>query len=81
MRYVVFTTKHRDGRCMLDSKLRDDKVTDPKCPFHDDPRADVTRMIFDAFRTEGMWTGAHFSNSPILEKTWRRITARGRAEV
>jgi len=61
MRYVVFTTKHHDGFCMFDTKLTDYKITDPRCPFHDDPRADVTRAIFDAFRAEGMWTGAYFS--------------------
>jgi len=61
MRYVVFTTKHHDGFCMFDTKLTDYKITDPSCPFHDDPRADVTKAIFDAFRAEGLWVGAYFS--------------------
>ncbi|HRH36807.1 MAG TPA: alpha-L-fucosidase, partial [Flavobacteriales bacterium] len=59
--YVVFTTKHHDGFCMFDTKLTDYKVTSPSCPFHDDPRADIAKHMFDAFRNEGLWTGAYFS--------------------
>ena len=61
MKYVVFTTKHHDGFCMFDTKLTDYRVTDPKCPFHDDPRANIAKGVFDAFRAEGLWTGAYFS--------------------
>jgi alpha-L-fucosidase len=61
MKYVVFTTKHHDGFCMFDSKYTDYKVTDPACPFSTNPRSNITREIFDAFRAEGMWTGAYFS--------------------
>jgi alpha-L-fucosidase len=61
MRYVVFTTKHHDGFCMWDTKYTDYKITDPGCPFSKDPRADVTKGIFDAFRQRGFWTGAYFS--------------------
>lgn len=61
MRYMIFTTKHHDGFTMFDSRWTDYKITDPGCPFHDDPRADVTRQIFDAFRAEGMWVGPYFS--------------------
>ena len=61
MKYVVFTTKHHDGFCMFDTKLTDYCVTDPKCPFHDDPRANLAKGVFDAFRNEGLWTGAYFS--------------------
>lgn len=61
MRYVVFTTKHHDGFCMFDSKLTDYKITDTGCPFHTNPKANVTKEIFDAFRTEGMWVGPYFS--------------------
>ena len=61
MKYVVFTTKHHDGFCMFDTKLTDYRVTDPKCPFHDDPRANLAKGVFDAFRAEGLWTGAYFS--------------------
>lgn len=61
MKYVVFTTKHHDGFCMFDSKYTDYKITDKGCPFHTNPKADVTQAIFDAFRAEGMWAGAYFS--------------------
>ncbi len=61
MRYVIFTTKHHDGFCMFDTKQTDYKITDDECPFHSNPRANVTKEIFDAFRAEGFWTGAYFS--------------------
>ncbi|MCB0563465.1 MAG: alpha-L-fucosidase [Phaeodactylibacter sp.] len=61
MKYVVFTTKHHDGFCMFDSKYTDYKVTSPQCPFHTDPRTNITQEIFDAFRAEGLWAGAYFS--------------------
>lgn len=61
MRYVVFTTKHHDGFCMFDSKQTDYKITDPKCPFSSNPRADVTREIFQTFRNDGFKVGAYFS--------------------
>jgi len=61
MKYVVFTTKHHDGFCMFDTKLTDYKVTDPGCPFHTHRRANIAKEVFDAFRAEGLWTGAYFS--------------------
>lgn len=61
MRYVVFTTKHHDGFCMFDTKYTDYKITSEKTPFHTNPKANITKEIFDAFRNEGMWTGAYFS--------------------
>ncbi|MFM8433613.1 MAG: alpha-L-fucosidase [Bacteroidota bacterium] len=61
MRYVVFTTKHHDGFCMWDTKYTDYKITDVKCPFSNDTRKDVTKEIFNAFRSRGFWTGAYFS--------------------
>ena len=61
MRYVVFTTKHHDGFSMFDTRQTDYRITSPETPFSDDPRANVTREIFDAFRAEGLWTGAYFS--------------------
>jgi len=61
MKYVVFTTKHHDGFCMFDTKLTDYKISGEKTPFHSDPRANVAKEIFNAFRAEGFWTGAYFS--------------------
>ncbi|MBR4433539.1 MAG: alpha-L-fucosidase, partial [Bacteroidaceae bacterium] len=59
MKYVVFTTKHHDGFCLFDSKETDYTVT--HSGFAGDPRADVARYVFDAFRAEGMMTGCYFS--------------------
>ncbi|MCX6306355.1 MAG: alpha-L-fucosidase [Bacteroidetes bacterium] len=61
MKYVIFTTKHHDGFCMFDTKQTDYSITDAACPFHSNPRADVTKEIFNAFRAQGFWTGAYFS--------------------
>ncbi len=61
LKYVVFTTKHHDGFCMFDSKYTDYKVTDSACAFSSNPRSNIAKEIFDAFRNEGLWTGAYFS--------------------
>ena len=61
MKYVVFTTKHHDGFSMFDTKLTDYRITSQNTPFHTNPKADVTRAIFDAFRAQGFWIGAYFS--------------------
>src|SRR6218665_121146 len=61
MKYLVFTTKHHDGFCMFDTKQTDYSITNENCPFSANPKADVTAAIFDAFRKQGIWTGAYFS--------------------
>ncbi len=61
MKYVVFTTKHHDGFAMFDTKQSDYKITDPKTPFANNPRANVTKEIFQAFRNDGFKIGAYFS--------------------
>lgn len=61
MKYVIFTTKHHDGFSMFDTKLTNYKITDAECPFSVNPRANVTKEIFGAFREQGLWTGAYFS--------------------
>lgn len=61
MKYVVFTTKHHDGFCMFDTKYTDYKVTDPACPFSANPKKNIAKEVFDAFRHEGLWAGAYFS--------------------
>ncbi|MBO7237471.1 MAG: alpha-L-fucosidase, partial [Kiritimatiellae bacterium] len=60
-RYLIFTTKHHDGFCLFDSKYSDYKTTSPKCPFSDDPRADIVRTVFDAFRAKDIPVVAYFS--------------------
>ncbi|MCQ2149770.1 MAG: alpha-L-fucosidase [Bacteroidales bacterium] len=59
MKYMVFTTKHHDGFCMYDSKYTDFKITNT--PFGSDPRSNVTKEIFDAFRAKDFMIGAYFS--------------------
>lgn len=61
MKYVVFTTKHHDGFTMFDSKYTDYKVTDPECGFSSNPKSNIAKEIFDAFRNKGLWAGAYFS--------------------
>lgn len=59
MRYLVFTTKHHDGFCMWDTKQTDFNIA--KGPFKNNPKADVARYVFDAFRKQGFMIGAYFS--------------------
>lgn len=61
MKYVIFTTKHHDGFCMFDSKYTDYKITDKKCPFHTNKRANIAEEIFYTFRDKGFMTGVYFS--------------------
>jgi len=61
MKYMVFTTKHHDGFSMFDSKFTDYKITDKGTPFSSNPRSNVTKEIFNAFRNENFWVGAYFS--------------------
>jgi len=61
MKYVVFTTKHHDGFCMFDTKETDYKITSPKTPFSTNPRSNVAKEIFNAFRKENFLIGAYFS--------------------
>ena len=61
MKYMVVTTKHHDGFTMFDSKYTDYKITDPKTPFHTNPKANVVKEIFNSFRNEDFMIGAYFS--------------------
>jgi alpha-L-fucosidase len=61
MKYVVFTTKHHDGFNMFDTKYSDYKITDKDCPFSVNPKSNVTKEIFSAFRDKNFWIGAYFS--------------------
>lgn len=69
MRYLVFTTKHHDGFCMFGTHLTDYSVTDPGCPFHANPRANITLEVFRAFRERGFGIGAYFSK-PDWHSPW-----------
>jgi alpha-L-fucosidase len=75
MKYMVFTTKHHDGFCMFDSKYTDYKITDKNCPFSVNPKADVTKEIFSAFRKENFWVGAYFSKPDWHSDTywWKKF--------
>lgn len=59
MKYIVFTTKHHDGFNMFDTQFSTYKITNG--PFKNNPKADVTKYIFDAYRKQGMMIGAYFS--------------------
>ncbi len=61
MKYVVFTTKHHDGFCMFDTHQTDYKITSDKTPFSKNPRANVAKEIFSAFRQQDFMIGAYFS--------------------
>lgn len=59
MRYMIFTTKHHEGFCMFDTKETDFSIT--HSAFKDNPRADVTKYILEAFRNNGFMVGTYFS--------------------
>jgi alpha-L-fucosidase len=61
MRYLVFVTKCHDGFALFKTAQSPYAITDPSCPFHDDPRANVTLQVLDAFRARDFRTGLYFS--------------------
>lgn len=61
MKYMVFTTKHHDGFSMFDTKYTDYKITDKETPFSTNPRSNIVKEVFNAFRSENFWIGAYFS--------------------
>ena len=61
MKYMIFTTKHHDGFAMFDTQLSNFKVTDPLSPFSSDPRADISKEVFNTFRDQNFMVGAYFS--------------------
>lgn len=68
MKYMVFTTKHHDGFCMFDSKYTD-FTTAKATPFANNPKSDVARYVFDAFREKDFWIGCYFSK-PDWHSQW-----------
>jgi len=61
MKYMVFTTKHHDGFSMFDTKFSDYKITDKGTPFSTNPRSNIVKEVFNAFRNENFLIGAYFS--------------------
>lgn len=61
MQYVVFTTKHHDGFAMFDTKQSEYKITWKDVPFSSNPKANITKEVFSAFKDEGFMIGAYFS--------------------
>lgn len=67
MKYMIFTTKHHDGFCTYDSKYTDFSIADG--PFAKDPRRDMARHVFEAFRQKDFMVGAYFSK-PDWHSEW-----------
>ena len=63
MKYLCLTSKHHDGFCMFDTRTTDYRVTHESCPFHADPRANILKHAFDAFREQGLAISCYFSKS------------------
>ena len=59
MKYLVFTTKHHDGFNMFDTKQTDFKIS--AGPFKNNPKSDVAKYVFEAFRKKGFMIGAYYS--------------------
>lgn len=59
MKYVVFTTKHHDGFNMFDTKFSDFKISSG--PMAANPKANVAKEVFDAYRKENFLIGAYYS--------------------
>lgn len=59
MKYLVFTTKHHDGFCMFDTRQTDYKITNT--PFGSNPRSNIAKEVFNAFRKKDFMIGAYFS--------------------
>jgi alpha-L-fucosidase len=59
MKYMIFTTKHHDGFNLFDTKQTNFSITHGA--FKDNPHADVTKYILEAFRNKGFMVGTYFS--------------------
>ena len=60
MKYVIFTTKHHDGFCMFDSEYTDFSIAKAG-PFARNPKKDVAKHVFQAFRDKNFMIGAYYS--------------------
>ena len=59
MKYMIFTTKHHDGFCMYDSKYTDFSIAHG--PFANNPRMNIAKEVFDAYRKKNFMIGCYFS--------------------
>ncbi len=59
MKYMIFTTKHHDGFCMFDSKYTDFSIAHG--PFAKNPRMNIAKEVFGAYRKKGFMIGCYFS--------------------
>ena len=66
MRYMVLTTKHHEGFCLLDSKLTD------YCAPRQGPGRDLVREYADAARAEGLRVGFYYSLMDWHHPDWLR---------
>ena len=55
MKYLVFTAKHHNGYCMFDTKTTNFGI------MHSPYAKDVTKMLMDECRRQGVATGLYFS--------------------
>lgn len=62
-KYMLFTTKHHDGFNMYDTSYSDYKITAADSAFHTNPQADLLKYVNNAFRKEGIATGAYYSKA------------------
>lgn len=60
MKYMIFTTKHHDGFCMFDTHQTNYSIAKDG-PFKNNPKRDVAKHVFKAFRDKGFMIGAYFS--------------------
>lgn len=67
MKYMIFTTKHHDGFCMFDSKYTDFSIAHG--PFANNPRKNVAKEVFDAYRKKDFMIGCYFSK-PDWHSEW-----------
>jgi Alpha-L-fucosidase len=59
MKYMLFTTKHHDGFNLFNTKQTDFSVMNSA--FKNNPKADVAKYVFEAFRQKDFMIGAYFS--------------------
>jgi len=59
MKYMLFTTKHHDGFNLFNTKQTDFSIMNSA--FKNNPKADVAKYVFEAFRQKDFMVGAYFS--------------------